>query len=321
MPRPLRLEYKGAYYHVMNRGGGHQTIFHDAEYFLAFINTMIEAHQRFGAIFHAYCLMGNHYHLLIETPEANLGRIMRHINGVYTQRYNRLKKTDGPLFRGRYKAILVDSDEYLLPLSRYIHRNPIDTQKPLVKHLEDYKWSSYPVYTNREAAPYWLAMDQVHGALGKKQKYRAYKNYVELGVDDALLLFFGKGNQAAVLGGNRFREQALIKNTTEIDLCKKKQVRVKPHFNQVIAVTAGIFHVTDDDILLVQKGRQKRNLPRKVAMYLCQQVSGMSLDAIASAFGIHHRGGVSNALTEVRQLLLESESLKKKIRFALKLMK
>ena len=108
----------------MNRGSGRQKIFHGAKYYEAFLETLEESHNRFDAQIHAYCLMDNHYHLSIATPRANLGRIMRHINGVYTQRYNRLKRTDGPLFRGRYKAILIDDDAYLLQLGRYIHRNP-----------------------------------------------------------------------------------------------------------------------------------------------------------------------------------------------------
>ncbi len=99
----------------MNRGRGRQIIFHDENYCKAFLKTLLAASERFDAVIHAYCLMGNHYHLLIETPLANLDRIMRHINGLYTQRYNRLRKTDGPLFRGRYKAILVDADAYHAP--------------------------------------------------------------------------------------------------------------------------------------------------------------------------------------------------------------
>lgn len=138
MPRPIRIEYEDAYYHVMNRGRGRQYIFHTEAYYQAFFETLSEACERFALVVHAYCLMGNHYHLLVQTPQGNLGRIMRHINGVYTQRYNRLKRTDGPLFRGRYKAILVDEDSYLLQLSRYIHRNPIEMKQPLVSGLENY---------------------------------------------------------------------------------------------------------------------------------------------------------------------------------------
>ena len=108
MPRPLRIEYENACYHVMNRGRSRQDIFHEEKDYQSFLNTLAEAHKRFGLQIQSYCLMQNHYHLLIKTPEGNLGRAMRHINGLYTQRYNRMRKTDGPLFRGRYKAILVE---------------------------------------------------------------------------------------------------------------------------------------------------------------------------------------------------------------------
>lgn len=313
MPRPLRLEYEGAYYHVMNRGRQRQTIFHDACYFQAFLDTLSETHQRFNAVFHAYCLMGNHYHLLIETPEANLGRIMRHINGVYTQRYNRLKNTDGPLFRGRYKAILVDSDNYLLPLSRYIHRNPVETGRPLVKHLEEYPWSSYPAFINVSSKPGWLERDQIYSVFGKKQKYQAYRNYVELGVDEELAAFYNKANQAVILGDKRFRQQALRKTKLELPTYKEKRVLVRPTAKQVIAATAEIFEVPESTILTPQKGRQQRNLPRKVAMFLCQRVCDLPLQTVASTFGISHKGGVSNALTEIRRLTSKEKAVEQKV--------
>ena len=135
MPRPIRSEYDNAYYHVLTRGRGRPRIFHSPPYYHAFLATLAETHDRFGAVIHACGLMANHYQLLLHTPRENLGRAMRHINGLYTQRYYRLKHTDGPLFRGRYKAILVDKDGDLLPLSRYIHRNPAETKPPLGTRL------------------------------------------------------------------------------------------------------------------------------------------------------------------------------------------
>jgi REP element-mobilizing transposase RayT len=104
MARPLRIEYPNAIYHVMNRGSGHKAIFHDERYTEQFFTCLAEAHVQFGLDILAYCLMDNHYHLLVRTPRGNLNRCMRHINGTYTQRHNKLKQADGPLFRGRYKA-------------------------------------------------------------------------------------------------------------------------------------------------------------------------------------------------------------------------
>jgi len=204
MPRPTQIEYEDACYHVMNRGRRRQTIFHGEPYYQAFLDTLGDAHERFGVVVHGYCLLGNHYHLLLQTPQANLGRTMRHINGVYTQWYNRLKRTDGPLFRVHYKAILVDEDNYLLQLSRYIHRNPVETSPPLVHKLETYRWSSYPAYINHTKSLPWLQREFLYALVGQRQKYQAYRTYVEAGVDDKIKDFYNRDRTAAVLGDDTF---------------------------------------------------------------------------------------------------------------------
>ena len=151
MSRPLRVEFPGAWYHVMNRGAGRKNIFRQPEHRQLFHDLLMEIRSVYGWEVHAYCLMSNHYHLLLHTPLANLGRAMRHLNGVYTQRFNRSVKTDGPLFRGRYKAILVDADNYLLQVSRYIHRNPVEAGQP--QWMQDLLWTSYPVYVGKRKKP------------------------------------------------------------------------------------------------------------------------------------------------------------------------
>ena len=125
MSRPLRIQYPDAWYHVMNRGRRGEEIFTDDKDYAAFIDLLKEINDDYKVKVSAYCLMSNHYHLLVQTPDSNISRAMRHLNGVYTQRYNRIHHSDGPLFRGRYKAILVEADSYLLELLRYIHRNPL----------------------------------------------------------------------------------------------------------------------------------------------------------------------------------------------------
>ena len=118
MSRPLRIQYPDAWYHLMNRGRRREEIYTDKHDYMGFIELLQEATEMFNVCISAYCLMPNHYHLLIQTPDANLSRCMRHINGVYTQRFNRRHGHDGPLFRGRYKSILIDQDSYLLELIR-----------------------------------------------------------------------------------------------------------------------------------------------------------------------------------------------------------
>src|ERR1700690_4073526 len=110
MSRPLRIEFPGAFYHVMNRGAGRRNIFHSDSHFELFFDLLEQAHDQFKIEIHAFCLMNNHYHLLIKTPLPNLSKAMGFINGIYTQKYNKIEKTDGPLFRGRFKAILVEAD-------------------------------------------------------------------------------------------------------------------------------------------------------------------------------------------------------------------
>ena len=141
MARPLRIEFPGALYHVTSRGNARQDIALDDEDRAAFLAVLAEARERFAWLVHAYCLMGNHYHLMVETPEANLSRGMRQLIGVYTQRFNRRHGRVGHLFQGRYKAILVERESYLLELCRYVVLNPV--RAGLVARVEDWRWSSY----------------------------------------------------------------------------------------------------------------------------------------------------------------------------------
>jgi len=214
MSRPLRIEYENAYYHVMNRGRGRQCIFPDTPYYQDYLQCLDEAHRRFGIEIYAYCLMGNHYHLLLKTPRGNLSRVMRHIDGLYTQRHNRRKKTDGSLFRGRYKAIVIDTSSYLLQVSRYIHRNPVELKKPLVNDLTSYRWSSYAAYLNRESEPEWLYCEAIYGELGSHHKYSAYRKYVENGNDDETREFYQRKNTASLWGTKTFKAKALSRADT-----------------------------------------------------------------------------------------------------------
>jgi putative transposase len=141
MVRPLRLEYPGAVYHVMSRGDARKSITRAETDRPLFLKVLKEATEKYNVLIHSYCLMTNHYHLLIETPDGNLSVAMRHINGVYTQRSNARNKTVGHIFQGRYKAIVVERDEYLLELCRYIVLNPV--RAGIVTHPGDWQWSSY----------------------------------------------------------------------------------------------------------------------------------------------------------------------------------
>ena len=141
MARPLRIEFPGALYHVTSRGNARQRVFRDDEDRETFLATLAWVVARFRWRCHAYCLMDNHIHLLIDTPQPNLSRGMRQLNGVYTQRFNRRHRRVGHLFQGRFQAILVEKEGYLLELARYIVLNPVRAK--MVKTPERYPWSSY----------------------------------------------------------------------------------------------------------------------------------------------------------------------------------
>jgi REP element-mobilizing transposase RayT len=176
MARPLRLEFPGALYHVTARGNARQAIVLDDRDRALFLLCLGETITRFGWICHAYCLMDNHYHLLIETPEGHVSRGMRQLNGVFTQRMNRRHGRVGHLFQGRFKAILVERDSYLLELCRYIVLNPI--RAGMVRQLERYPWSSYPATRGLVECPGWFRPDWVLSQFGTRRA-KAQLRYAE----------------------------------------------------------------------------------------------------------------------------------------------
>lgn len=165
MARPLRIQYPGAFYHVMNRGLERREIFRDQKDYEIFLSLCLEIHKRFKVIFHAYSLMPNHYHLMVETPDGNLSRALRHLDGVYTQGFNKRKRRVGPLFQGRYKAVLIEKESYSLELSRYIHLNPLKAK--MVKRPEDHAYSSFRYYVSKGKKPEFLETDWLLGQFHK----------------------------------------------------------------------------------------------------------------------------------------------------------
>ncbi len=181
MPRKPRIEYPGAIYHVMSRGNRQESIFLDDRDCERFIDTLDEACTKTGWLVHAFVLMGNHYHLLLETPEANLVAGMKWLQGTYTQRFNARHKLRGHLLQGRYKALLVDGSggDYFPSLGSYIHLNPARARllDPDSGKLADYKWSSFPLYLRPSKRPDWLVVDRVLGALGVQDDRRGLAWY------------------------------------------------------------------------------------------------------------------------------------------------
>ncbi len=163
MSRPLRIEFEGAVYHVTSRGDRREPIYRDDVDRRLQLDVIAQAMERFDAQVLAWCQMGNHYHFVLHTRRANLSRLMRHVNGVYTQAFNRRHGLTGHLFQGRFKAILVDRDSYLLALCRYVERNPVAAG--LVAAAGDWAWSSFRAHVGLEPTPPWLDTDGLHAFL------------------------------------------------------------------------------------------------------------------------------------------------------------
>ncbi len=185
MARPLRIEYAGALHHVMARGNARADVFSDDDDREVFLAEFARVRERFDWVVWAYCLMGNHYHLLVETRRPTLSRGMRELNGIYTQRFNRRHRRVGHVFQGRYKSVLVDKDSYLLELSRYIVLNPV--RADLCERAEDWQWSSYRAVMGKVPAPDRLAVEQTLDLFGTSwgAARRAYARFVAAGVDAA----------------------------------------------------------------------------------------------------------------------------------------
>ncbi|MCV2368587.1 REP-associated tyrosine transposase [Roseateles oligotrophus] len=154
MSRPLRIEFPGALYHVTSRGDRREDIFVDDTDRARLLAVVAQGLSRFDAGMLAYCLMGNHYHFVMQTRQGNLSALMRHINGVYTQAFNRRHNKVGHLFQGRFKAILVDRDAYLLEVCRYVELNPVRAR--MVDAPGDWAWSSYRAHIGQATPPDWL---------------------------------------------------------------------------------------------------------------------------------------------------------------------
>jgi len=183
MSRPLRIEYPGALYHLTSRGNARGNIFFDdvdREIFLEVLRSTVE---RFDWCVHAYCLMGNHYHLLAQTPQPNLSRGMRRLNGIYTQRFNSRHQRVGHVFQGRFKSILVERDRYLLELARYIVLNPV--RAGLTRAPGSWPWSSYRATARQQPAPRWLSVKPILDHFGGEEPGASedYRRFVAAGLD------------------------------------------------------------------------------------------------------------------------------------------
>lgn len=311
MSRPLRIEFPGAWYHIMNRGRRGDEIFSAANDFEGFISILSESAELWNVKVAAYCLMTNHYHLLIQTPKGNLSRFMRHLNGVYTQRYNRFHGYDGQLFRGRYKAILVEEDDYLLELVRYIHRNPV--RAGIVATVEQYPWSSHHSYLSSEKSNY-IHKEFIIKMLSTdpKRSYNAYLEFMSKEDSEEISTFYEKNKLPAILGNIEFIDWA--KNTFFTEKTHKQvpdSDQLAPDIAQIKSVVCQYYSITNNQLMHSIRGIS--NEPRNVAIYLTRILRQEGLVEISASFGMQGYSSASSAIARVRKQLVGDEELQNRI--------
>jgi putative transposase len=251
MARPLRIEFEGAVYHVTARGNERGKIFFSKKDYEKFKEYLTVAKEKFGFILHAYVLMTNHYHLIIETPEKNLSKVMHYINSAYTTYTNVKRKRSGHLFQGRYKAILVDKDNYLLELSRYIHLNPVRIS--MVQKPEEYRYSSYKSYVTGQVKNL-VSRDTVLEMMTAKRKDAPdrYRDFVEAALGEETASPLRKVYGGIILGDEGFIRNALARIDLERvetpDLSHGKALRSVAGLEEIISACCEYFKVARENV-------------------------------------------------------------------------
>lgn len=272
MARPLRIEYPGALYHVTARGNARSAIYKESADREMFLGVLERVEARFNWLCHAYCLMDNHYHLMIETTDGNLAAGMRQLNGVYTQRFNRRHKRVGHVLQGRFNAILVDRDSYLLELCRYVVLNPVRAK--MVTQVGDYRWSSYRATVGLIETPSYLTCNWVLSqfAQSKAVAQRRYREFVKAGTWVASPWEKLKGQ--IVLGSDAFTEKIrplLAKQAGFKEIPRAQRFANRPELETALA-----------------RGKLYSKARRDSAMRVAHLKHGYTLSEIGSHLGLHY---------------------------------
>lgn len=313
MARPLRIDYPGAYYHITARGVGRQNIFFKDADRLVFLETLGEAVKRWNLGIHGYCLMTNHFHLEIETPDGNLSNSMQWLNQMYAGHVNRTYGRFGHLFQGRFKSALIESGTHLHLLTRYIHLNPVRAK--MVGHPTSYRWSSYGVYLGLRKRPRWLEISKVLERFGDslKEQRRRYREFVENELTGNPLdeMAFG-----AILGTKDFVESMRkeIKNKgtvqNEREVASLIYARPRPGLERICGITSHVHSVAKEELTV--KGR-KGNEVRDMAIFLSRECSHISLLEIGSYYGEIGPSAVSLACSRVAKRMKTDIKFKKRM--------
>jgi len=303
LARPLRIQYEHAFYHITGRGNERKKVFYTKTDYDRFKQYLQEAQVRFGFILHAYVLMGNHYHLIGETPRANLSVIMHSINGAYTTYFNKKRKRSGHLFQGRYKAILIDHDSYLLELSRYIHLNPV--KAGMVEKPEDYAFSSYTsyIFSDKEGI---VSRDLIWNMTSIENAPIFYKAFVEEAINT------GENPFKDLYGGMILGKKQFIKDTLSIlnkdllgkdDTSARRSLKTSLSLEEIVEAIARTLHIAPQEIT-TRKGAY-----RNLALYLARKHTGFMNREIGQFFGNISHSAVAKACERFEEVIASDRTL------------
>ena len=297
MARQLRIEYEGAFYHVTSRGNQKGRIFWEDIDRTKFKDILRRTKERYRYFLHGYVMMNNHYHLLIETPHANLKQIMQNINTSYTVYINRTRNKFGHLFQGRYKSFIVDKENYLVELSRYIHLNPV--RAGIVNRPQEYLWSSYRDYIHKGEKDAITDMDDTLILFSKRRDVavKKYKEFIYAGITGNSPLENAVGS---ILGDEAFTERAashikVYHDKSEIPDIKRIRMRIA--IKDIVKRIADHYDINPEEIL---RRKQATVNQRKIAIYLSKILSGKKNVEVGKIFGITVPA-VTNAVRDIER--------------------
>ncbi len=312
MARPMRIEYVGAFYHVTSRGNERKEIFGGPKDYERFKHYLREAQDKYDFVLHGYVLMTNHYHLILETNKPNLHQIMHYLNGSYTTYFNRLNGRSGHLFQGRYKGIVIDVDNYLLELSRYLHLNPV--RGGMVKRPEEYAYSSYRSFIGlgrkREGI---VSRDRIWGMISGDERRAAqkYRRYVEEGMKkesrNPLKTLYG----GAILGSKDFVKELLekgeVKNPESKDISCRRQLKATKGIEDLILDVSSYFNVQPSKVL------EEKGAIRDIAIYFGKKYTGLTNREIGERFGGLSYSGVTRVSQRFQGKMAKNTTLRRQV--------
>ncbi len=325
MARPLRIEYEHAIYHVYARGHRKEHIFRDNFDKKTFLEKLSEVSEKFQILVHCYVLMDNHYHLLITTPNANLSRAMHQLNVSYSNWYKAKYKIIGSVFQGRFNAVLIESEDYMMVLSAYIHLNPV--RSGLVKTPEDYPWSSFLSYVNSKLRPgHKTSIAQKKGKGKGKTRLNGSGGFSYLFTEDILEMFSGNPEayrrfvygwigkdvdkeeifgKSSIIGSEEFRKGILSQVgyiSTSNDVREKPDLKKLRTFTaeEICKIIAEVFEISEEEVYSKKRG----NVYKKLYLYGLKNYSELRLKEIGNILGMDY----SAVSQEVRRFVLASET-------------